>query len=951
MAETPSVLNEFIGRTAPKSWAGRWAGFVSYSAKHLVRNRRLAGLTLLSVLVASALIGTLNAVGDGFLTISVLEPVAQSSVHLAIGNEAQYSPSLITENDLKQIRSIVESSPEVMSAEYVGTTVLPVDELPPPSEGVFVGFPNASSFYSQMTILSGDAELHANETYVDISSPHADRYAVGAIVPLEIGVWGNGSYQLITVNLTVAGFAQLSPTARNIALDNLSIYFGAPNERSYSLDLLPDIFVCSWEETLSPIREHYAATGRMCSIYGVVLAELDTQRLVNPGDLARSIAQLNSLESALANQLGAWDLGIRDYLREGLERMLPFTTHLVYVVATTALPAFALATLLSYAVGLFVVDRRRREFGLLLAKGTSGRSLIGLQLLETTLLSAGGALLGMLAGPLLAAALLGMLGYGPYGALQAAVWPVVAPAFLLSWIALSVPSVLAIRQVLRQPVGDVLVEMSHSGTDPKSGTSRLIWVLFTASCLVLGVWVAGVDIPDAVLELVSLIPISILGQAGAGIGIYGSVFLLLAGPVFILVGLVELGLVQSARLGRITHAIAGGLFGSSGAMAARSSGVHRRRLGLVVLVLALALSYTFCLTALLGSEQDFQRRQVAVNLGGEVRVELANLDNAPELLQAIRGMDGVAGATLIMIFPLNGHFLMAIEPDSWLDVAYYESDWFLGKTSAELLEQIRGRNDTAILGQETSSWLGLGVGDTLSLVTENETGQVTHRLRIVGLNTCRVGQFGDLTIVSWDFAWPIREGFVSTAWRAILVRLESSDRYGEVAARIRDLRHGVMAVRSAWEDLAAWQTMPLTRAPLDFDRIAIAFSLFLAGMGATVLMEFVIMAKLQEQRIMWARGVGVRRLRRLLFIEVGPLIALTCGLGLLVGVLGTQGLLTYLNLWALKGSPFVARHFILSPEVEIVIFGACLILAVSLLIPVVHRSRAACDPHQLFMRM
>ena len=900
----------------------RYSDLIIYVVRRMSRQRRLSILLLAGCLLAVTLFNALSVVGDGLMASSIQGPALESQVHMVIGRKGDWGEDwpVLIEEDLQRITSRVGAQPEVDRAYYVGTNTRLVDSLPASGEtGAFLALPSSSPLWKDVRVMPGSGSLGPNETYVCLNSPHADNYHIGDRVNLTIWTWdgkslegggiekesgmkGAGEEQVMNVTLRVAGFIEMEGWARRVAVGDLEIRFGAPSDKPVyqRVEDEPDIFLIGWEETFRPLQETLASRGLKCNLYGTVLLRVEVGSVLNPADPAASTISLKWLETRILAGLGEYggEVALVDYLRRGLERVLPVAQNLVSAVVLTSIPIFVLCGVLNYQLGVFLSEARRREVGLLASRGIASSFILLAQLVESLLLAALAFTAGSIVGPLLGVAVLLLAGYAPPPP-SLLFLPILLISFPFCLLTVAPPTILAMRRLTRLYPGEILRPKPITGieeTGRRDGTeswsrigSRLAWMLLVLSCLKIYAGLFGVTL------------VSELGRLAAQGGMWAAYYLLsysyplevvfgMVAPALLIYSVVVLAVARGRLLGGVGRSLSRRLLGPLGGLVARSSGEHRRRIGLVVLLLALTVSYTTSTSLLVAEEGLLQHRYLACIIGADLKVDLYSPQDGPSLLGQVEGLEGVASVTLALTFQMEvkgreGQLFpfLAVDPETWLGTAYYEDWWFIGDPQV-LIGELAESNSSLLLTDSVAGWLGIGVGDSLCLISPDDPNETVYEMNIVGLTHDSGGsEFGLPSIVSLEFAWQILE-VLPQAQAYILVRLANPSLHCEVAGEIGELGGGRVWIRSLWAELEALQTAPLARAIMDFQMVGVWASLGMVGGGSLILSFLLLLERRRELGIMEARGISLRRLRIIPLMEDAGIAALSLALGLPVGV-------------------------------------------------------------------
>ncbi len=894
----------------------------------------------------------MNAMGEGFLAITVAGPLTKTPIHISIEETSTNNQSFLFDSDLRDICETIQAQPYVNWAQRVGYS---------PINYEMVGFPEDTTFHDEIRIVSGNLALAANETYIDIRSPNAASYTWGSRISVPIKYftvpWSpNTSY----LNVTVVGFVELSSATRNIALDNLTIPYGVWGEEPLfpRPEEVNDILVTSWELTLQPLMEHYSSQGYHSSIDGRVLVNLNLNQILSPADVAGTIATLQQIDTSLNQLLLPWNMQTRNYVRDALERIRPFGIQLVESAAIASLLIFGLAMILNYEIGKTLINLRHREFGLLLAKGMSNKRLIRMQLIELIFLATVAMITAIFIGPLLGSLILMLLGYPPQVALTLAPWPVLLLTFGLILVTLLLPIVIELRGFLQQPVNSILTADVLSLGPVRRSVRITLWLLLLLGGYRLFFWLFGIPFPSLVLDDIlyqANIPIGLIGGWLFTAYLYFDIALTVLGPVFFIVGFVGLFIIYSQQLGRFAQITAQRLFGYFGQLASRDFGIRRRQMGSMVLLLLLVFSFVVSTIGLLTSEMEFQHRSLATDIGADVRVELQDLTNLTTTLQGLQGLEGVEGVTPIMFFKVRNetsfhpavsstfHFL-AIDPQTWLSTAYYEEGWFVGDTPENFMTTMQESPDTVLFTSYLIAEENIGFNRTFSIYPDWNPNGTLVEMTVIGFMT--VTPFWP-NIMSWDSALTLYN-LSEDSEPAILLKLEPFRSQEQIQAQINALDiPNLLAVRFFSEELSAWRTMPLARAFLDFQRLAIIGAILLWAIGTVVMVEYALSQRTDDLRILHIRGVRRTSVRKVLLIEFGVIGILVCGLGLFVGIITTYGITLVLNRLFLGGVP---RRLVFEWPAQFFLLLSIIIVLALFLIPLLYRTHVILQREQLVFR-
>lgn len=769
----------------------------------------------------------------------------------------------------------------------------------------FTGYPNSSSYSPDFfvhaimdssrvyvdAVISGSPSLGVNETYVLDGSPIAASVAQGQQLTLYVSP--PGSSVTVKVNLTVAGTIALSERA--LAILNIYSFEGSISfSRFYQ-----NILLTSWEKTLAPILNRLcpAQPGVICSIiFPSIDVYLDRDALINVFDIQSSIANVDTVVARIQNVATREGLSTYPAITGILQAAAfpSFILRVFYVIIS--LPVFFIAWYMGGTVSQSSLNLRRREIGLLLAKGATKGQLARIFLGEALFVGTVGGALGL--------------------ALAVLLNPVFVEAFG------------------GQSTGSIFL----------SRETAIVTIVFTVILTLLSVWrparrAASLSPLDALREYVYVEEVKGYKQTrpliAFGLGLYKIAFLLLGINFLTLsqnVGgarsaLVSLGLVVLTFLDFVLSFIGPFLFfwgasrifaGGSArfqALIARfgrrilgelsqvaSKNVYRNpaRVAAITFLLALISGYGVWVTGQFASIQDHSVRQVFVNVGGEISVTTPNASSALGLATQLSQWSNVTAATPeIGLFSSFGSQARAIDPVGWRAAAYHEHEWFTGQGENAIFEALGNDPRTIILEKGVASRLQLSIGETFALTVSTGT---SYSMRVVGFfgpDTSQAQVLGGPVIPSifgggWSYVslqfWQSLPGGPFSSSRT-LVNAGQSVNATVLGESIQDLS-SEYSVRVAERELNQVSNAPGTdifQGILDVFRLGVVFAGLAASVGVGTVTYASFREREKETTIMAVRGVSYGQLLGILLMESLPIVVFSLVLGTAVGLLNVHG--------------------------------------------------------------
>jgi len=297
---------------------------------------------------------------------------------------------------------------EVMSKLYGHANVLKGNETS--SKHIFfriLGISEHSRIYEGITVVDGSSPLKTNEAYVWVNSENVEELELGDVLQFNLtigwiykGKMGPPQSKTFVLNLTVVGFVDIDEQALKIIWgDRYTI------QEDISYQIKENILIVDWEETFARIIDvYYNEFIRSPNL--VIEREVDTEVLIfldrdsviNLWDIEGSLRTIETIEAQVSNRVQSV-LGrgvyVDNRLEYVLERYLWTSQNMRMQFTITSLPVFFIAWYMGTTVSDVSYNLRRREIGLLLAKGFSRRQLLRMFLGESALIGLVGGLIGI----------------------------------------------------------------------------------------------------------------------------------------------------------------------------------------------------------------------------------------------------------------------------------------------------------------------------------------------------------------------------------------------------------------------------------------------------------------------------------------------------------------------------------------------------------------------------
>jgi ABC-type lipoprotein release transport system permease subunit len=813
--------------------------------------------------------------------------------------------------------------------------------------------PNSSRVYDgwENRPLSGIGE---NETYVLADTNLADTLSVNdtIMMALEFPTPKYDNTTTVYMNLTVAGFAQLSNEAYSVATGNI-VYRSplTPDIPQQIYFYRSDLLIVDWttiEKAWSSIPELTFDTR--------LLVSLNRDELLNPWDTATSANNVRTIADDINNKMLA-NYEYHGYVQNNLGDILTsfqysFSGTIVINLIIVSLPVFFVAWYLGSTVSDVSFNLRRREIGLLSTKGLSSGQIQRMFFAEALVIGLIGGLIGVVGGLLLNQVFTGINLENLFNPQLLSPYTMIFT--VIFGMALSFFSVFfAARRAARMPAVEALREYAPMGAD-KPYRKRLPWIAFILGAYKIATFILGINVPSLLTQaqfyggnyLISLLlgPLVIFDQ-----------LLNYIGPLLFFWGFTKLMIQNSLKFQQLTSKVSR-ITGDLGALAAKNARRNPARLAAIAFLIALIIGYGVQVTGQMASEQDYINRQVLYRVGADVTVSVVNATQAQTVLEDILGnVSQVKASTIESTLVQNsaGTIMRTVDPKTWPDVAYYENEWFGGASVEDALQQFRGDNMTIILERRKAEELNLHMNDEIGI----DFPSGPRKLRVVGFFgpepvdlPSPFGGSSSYAIQTWSYvprdlfnmSSPYSDAYQLESFETkILLKLNNGANGTDVAETIRNLGLEIYGVQSFDEELRRTEatTDPYTYnnlQVLDVQRLGLVFVVLAASVGTALISIVSMRERSREATLMSVKGLSYRQLVWMFISENLAVIIFSVVLGLVVG-----GIIVYGNVVSANAaiSTLVKRHVVFPNEALITIASFVSLIFASAILPVIVMSR------------
>ena len=691
---------------------------LSYALKRIVRSWKLYASLILGMMLAATFFGGINVgadtIGKQALDAELVNtPVDISLTPMSGGVSVPRSSFDNVVLRAKQVSGVV-------AAEPVGSET---QQFYPYNESIpyIKAIQDSSLLYQHLTILNGREIANANESVINADSKFAQSYKLGQTVRYSFGQTGQRNN--LTLILKVVGEVQLD----NIAVNTLGvspIYYGPQGTTPTPGSTL----IVSWDKTFNHMFDwayNQTRFGRYYPIAGIVNVYLDRPKLLSAFNVEGSIAQVQQIDDQVANVAALNGFNSQPNL---INPLLSFSTSIFALRLTFtifSIPVFFVAWFVGRTVSQASFNLRRREIGLLMTKGFSQSQLFRHFLVEALLVGLIGGGFGLAAAVLLNPYFVQILS----GSYQSGVFlsQDTAIATMIFTVALTLLAIYSpARAAASMDPAKALREYVYL-EDTRSSKKRGAIIAFSLGLYKLIILLLGINFQNISRFLFGVnflfaIVLIILAILDFGLNIIG--------PFLFLYGATQLSTGLAIRFHKRFASLSKRLVGDIASLASKSVFRNPRRVTALVFLVALIAGYSIWVIGDLASVQDYNVRQAEVAVGSDLhasgRVPL-NLTYPVLVANQLRTWNNITGATpefdTSVTLSSRAGFLQvkAIDPPTWRQGAYYETDWFGGNIEADF-QNLQSNTQSIVLDRGVASYYNILQGGTVSA---NQTVNLT----------------------------------------------------------------------------------------------------------------------------------------------------------------------------------------------------------------------------------
>jgi ABC-type lipoprotein release transport system permease subunit len=919
-----------------------------YPIKHVFRNWKLFTALLIGVTLAATFCAAIGVKAN--LSAEQTMEKQISSIYTDIS----FSVDLNQTNLPQAVKNITDIE-GVTSVDYIASFGLPIstsrDNYTDSYYMQTYSFPSDSRVNHEW-LNRPDGGIPENQTYIVAGSSLAERLEVGdnitTIIEFRQPKYWNASY--FAVNLTVAGFAEFSDMGYDYIQSNGGIvYYGGGvssvgsasifmnGASGYSSGYRGDFMVIDWDNTMMKLWNQTLDSSTVNLDFAV---NLDRQKFISPWNVEASISNVNTVSNRIQNEVLANYLASsspQNMLSSALWSYQSNFNQMLISFIWVSIPVFFVAWYLGSTVSDVSFNIRRREIGLLSTKGMSSGQIQRMFLSEAVVIGLIGGALGVVGGLILNQYYMGTVDLNSLFTAQL-FSPEIAIVTVIFGVILAVISVvLPARRASRMPAVEALRD--YMPIESKSRFRFLPWIALFLGGYKIVVYLLGINVTMLVSQW-TYYGGNFFLQLATLVLVYFDLAMTYFGPFLFFWGLTKIVIRDSTKFQTLASKISS-VMGELGALAAKNVRRNPARLAAIAFMVAFIIGFSVQVTGQVASQQDYIVRQVHADVGADLTVTIANSSKGQLILDAIVGnISGIQSATIQRtLYPRVGDSAMqvrTIQPENWSQCAYYEDGWFGGASVEQMMDNLKGSNNTIIIDRAFAKQYGYELYDEVGVNFDS----AARKLRVIGFfgpepKDNDVSQSIDIV---YDSRYSYTQSYYSSSYSYVpanlfnmtdgsgifqlesfqttyLIKLEPGVNGTKVAQQIRALEPTEIVIVNSFDQ--AWrQSQELDYSStyaslqvLDIQSLGLIFAVISASAGTALIAIVSLKERSREATLMSVRGLSFRQLVWMFLTESMAIITFSVILGVVVGVIMVYGSVTSANN-ALFGAQLVTQRLI-----------------------------------------
>ena len=646
------------------------------------------------------------------------------------------------------------------------------------------------------------------------------------------------------------------------------------------------------------------------SIHTQYMVWIDRASVISIGDSAITSERLQTIQNRIQLKMESVGISvtINDQIMQSIQGLMSQLDQYKVTFFALSLPVIVLGVYISMVGVELGMRDRRREIGVLKARGASNRQIYSNMMFESIVLGTFSGVVGMILGVVVSRTLLNAtVSYmGAYGNAQ-----LTDISFGIDTVAISIFIGIALMVIssyrpIKKSIRTDVAEALHYYVPSES--KREYDARWDVACLALVTLaiasVVFVDLKQALQYSSSFFTqMIIVVLLALGVAIVPLMPLLLSVS---LVRLITRGPKKLyARFSRLMKPWTKQLH----YIVERNVERNPKRASNLTMIIALALALGLFTSMTMESELAYEMEQTKLWLGSDVYVD--SQYNGEHLnvskLNDLGKINGVRDFCIGYSFR-NGN-LLAVDAKSYSDVANPPDYCFIGKSASDSLNELK-ENGTALVSQDEVKYQGVAVGDNMAYSfyyypSSNSSSMIEYNvsLRVIGEFITLPGyqQLCDVLVnLSVLTGIPNQQQVMSGSLQGVRALIKMNDGADQKAAAQQGEAifnaAGIRGTSSIYLDsaLESLKHSPSYGALAGFFNSEYIISIITMSAGVAIIISITVTDRRQELACIIARGSSASQMRKMLMGESISLMTLGVGIGVFVGFL-TAYLFNLLN--------------------------------------------------------
>ncbi|MFQ6060124.1 MAG: ABC transporter permease [Thermoplasmata archaeon] len=621
---------------------------------------------------------------------------------------------------------------------------------------------------------------------------------------------------------------------------------------------------------------------------------VDRDAVVRPGDPSKTDELLHRMQRELNNAGSDYSITVHEsslgYIIQVFNMWL---TIYRAIFLALALPAIVLGLYLGIIGAELGLSERRREIGILKARGATDRQVFGLLIIEAIILGVIAGVLGIFFGALTSNLFSVLVPYGKApSVLEMTITEfTVVFAIILAVLLLMFSTYRPAKRVSALPVAESLQKYSKEEAAVQYKPTRdLIFIglaAFTYSSLLLlrhtepggsPVWIALCFIGLFVMVLTPF------------------------APFFLIIGLTSFLTRISTRIydwtSRITKVFTKDLYDIVNKNIVRNP----KRASNVCVLIAMGLGFGIIVSTMGETQEAYLERSLVAEIGGDLIFHAWSVNHSfAEDVREVQGVSQVTECTNVKArFGISNPDLWVINHTSYWQVVHPDSYFFKEGDPRTVISSLGGYGNV-IINENLASSEYLRVNDRITVEVENwyfdpegnmhHSPPIDYEFTVIGIvkilpgfGTAGAGIFDGGSIFV-DFSTLNETTFGNQSFNFI-VDVSAGENPSAVGDRIEEsFRKYIAELRVYEEELKKAKSDPFTGALFNFLLIEFAFALLIIGIGLGLIMFVAATEREGEFASIMSRGASSKQVAGLLLGEAVTIIVIGVVIGIATGLL------------------------------------------------------------------